>query len=350
MIKWSRYGVVLGLLWLCNSATVLLHAQTVERDTKITGPRGRTINRQVDIERGPGTFSRQVQVQRPGGTIDRNTTIQRGWGGFPGGGFGGFRPLPFFPGPRPVTSWGLGITAAPIITIPFFAGGGGFAAGGGGAPGMGMGMGAGGGGAVAGPGGGPGGPQGPAAQPNPLDPVVLAAQKLQSYHASSRRDGARELGQLGDPRAIPPLVHVLKNDSSKEVRVAAATSLGELGGSEAEVVLERCIIYEKKQEVKDAAAAALRLLRQRRAADPQAGQSPPPPLTRPAPAAGPYQTQQSDVPRLTTPLPSPDPRSSPFRPQPGSQQPPLDGPSSDTPAPSDADHVPPPPPTPVKPF
>ncbi len=353
MIKRSRFGVVLGLLGLCDPATALLHAQVVERDTKITGPRGRTINRQVDIERGPGTFQRQVQIQRPGGTLERSTTIQRGWGGFPGGGFGGFRPLPFFPGPRPVTSWGLGITAAPIITIPFF-GGGGAAFGGGGAvagPGMGgpgMGMAAGGG--VAGPGSVPGAPQGAAAQPNPLDPVALAAQKLQSYHAASRRDGARELGQLGDPRAIPPLVHVLKYDSSKDVRAAAASSLGELGGSEAEVVLERCIIYDKKQEVKDAAAAALRLLRERRAADPQAGQSPPPPLTRSAPASSPNQTQQSEVPRLTAPPPSPDPRSSPFRPQPGSQEPPLDGPSSDTPAPSDADHVPPPPPTPVKPF
>ena len=123
MIKWSKFGVVLGLLGLCDPATALLHAQVVERDTKITGPRGRSINRQVDIERGPGTFQRQVQIQRPGGTLERSTTIQRGWGGFPGGGFGGFRPLPFFPGPRPVTSWGLGITAAPIITIPFFGGG-----------------------------------------------------------------------------------------------------------------------------------------------------------------------------------------------------------------------------------
>ncbi len=319
--------------------------QVIERDTKITGPRGRTINRQVEIERGPGTFQRQLQIQRPGGTLERSTTIQRGWGGFPGGGFGGFRPFPFFPGPRPVTSWGLGITAAPIISIPFFAGGG-VGVGGGAVAGPGMG-GAGmpGGGGVGGPGGVPGGQPGPATQPNPLDPVVLAAQKLQSFHASSRRDGARELGQLGDPRAIPTLVHVLKTDSAKEVRVAAATSLGEIGGSEAEVVLERCIIYEKKQEVKDAAASALRLLRQRRAADPQAGQFAQTPLSPTAPAAGRNYTQQSDVPRL----PSPAPRSSPFRPQPGSQEPPLDGPSSDTAAPSDGDRVPPPAPTPVKP-
>jgi hypothetical protein len=347
VVKWSIFGVVLGLLGLCDNATGLLHAQVVERETKVTGPRGRTIDRRVDIERGPGTFQRQVQIQRPGGTLDRSTTIQRGWGGFPGGGFGGFRPLPFFAGPRPVTSWGLGITAAPIITIPFFAGGGGGAVAGPGMGGAGMGIA---GGGVAQQGGVPGGPQGAAAQPNPLDPVALAAQKLQSYHASSRRDGARELGQLGDPRAIPPLVHVLKFDSSKDVRAAAATSLGELGGSEVEVVLERCIIYEKKQEVKDAAAAGLRLLRERRAADPQAGQFAPAPLTRSAPPASLYQTQQSEVPRLTTPLPSPDPRSSPFRTQPGSQAPSLDGPSSDPPAPSDGERVPPPPPTPVKPF
>ena len=74
---------------------------------------------------------------------------------------------------------------------------------------------------------------------------------------------------------------------SKEVRVAAATSLGEIGGSEAEVVLERCIIYEKKHEVKDAAAAALRLLRERRAVDPQAGQYATAPLTRSGPAMQP---------------------------------------------------------------
>ncbi len=346
MIKWSRPGVVLGLLVLCDGMASFSNAQNFERNTKITGPRGRSIDRQVDIERGPGTYSRQVQVQRPGGTIDRSTTIQRGWGGFPGGGFGGFRPLPFFPGPRPVTSFGLGITAAPMITIPFFAGGAAFGGGGGGAGGPGMGVAGGGGG---GPGGAPGGQPAQAGQPNPLDPVVLAAQKLQSFHYSSRRDGARELGQLGDPRGIPPLVHTLKYDSSKEVRAAAATSLGELGGSDAEVVLERCIIYEKKQEVKDAAASALRLLRERRAADPQAGQSPQP-LTRSAAPTTPYQTQQSDVPRLTTPLPAPVASSSPFRSPPATQQPPLDGPSADAPAPSDGDRVPPPPPSPVGPH
>jgi hypothetical protein len=188
----------------------------------------------------------------------------------------------------------------------------------------------------------------PAGQPNPLDPVVLAAQKLQSFHASSRKDGARELGQLGDPRAIPPLVHVLKNDSSKEVRVAAATSLGELGGGEAEVVLERCIIYEKKQDVKDAAAAALRMLRQERAADPQTGRFAQPRLSGTVPSSSLSHSQQDEVPRLAAPLPSPNPRSSPFRSQPGSQEPALNGPASEA-APADAPREPPPPPTPVNP-
>ena len=202
------------------------------------------------------------------------------------------------------------------------------------------------GGGVAGPGGVPGGQPGQPAQANPLDPVVLAAQKLQSFHYSSRRDGARELGQLGDPRGIPPLVHTLKYDSSKEVRAAAATSLGELGGSEAELVLERCIIYEKKQEVKDAAAAALRVLRERRAADPQGIQSAQP-LTGSGPSTGSSEIQQSNVPRLTSPVPSAGSRSSPFRPR--SQQPPLDGPSSDASAPVDGERTPPPPPSPVGP-
>jgi len=339
VIRWSSLCVVLGLVGSWDIGTALSQAQTVERETKVTGPRGRTIDRRVDIERGPGTYQRQLQIQRPGGTLERSTSIQRGWGGgYSGGGFG-YRPGPIFVGPRSVSSWGFGIVAAPMLTIPFW-----------GAPppppvmvapGMA--------GGIVQPGGTPVAPQAATAQPSPLDPVALAAQRLQSHHASSRRDGARELGRLGDPRAIPPLVYALKNDSSKDVKMAAATALGEIGGSEAEVVLERCIIYEKKQEVRDAAAAALRLLRDRRAAEPERGYSPPPPLTRSAPAASPTQTQQSEVPRLSAPIPSPGSGSSPFRPRSRLQEPPLDGPSSDPALPSDAERVPPPPPTPVKP-
>jgi hypothetical protein len=178
--------------------------------------------------------------------------------------------------------------------------------------------------------------------------VVIAADKLQSHHASSRRDGAKELGQLGDPRAIPPLVHVLKYDSSKDVRIAAATSLGQLGGPESEVVLERCVIYEKKQDVRDAAAAALRMLRQHQAAIPLPSPNAVGSGSQSTWASAPYQAPQSEVPRIAAP-PVPQTRLSPFRSQPGSGAPALDGPAPEAPAAPDGERVPPPPPTPVNP-
>jgi hypothetical protein len=252
--------------------------------------------------------------------------------------------------PRPATNFSFGLMAAPLITIPFGVGAGGVAP----AP------------VAVGP-AGPGGPGGSApaqAQPSPLDPVALAASKLQSLHSNSRRDGARELGRLGDPRAVPALVHVLKYDSSKDVRIAAATAMGEIGGSEAEVVLERCIIYEKKQDVRDAAAAALRHARN----TPHPVASSPSSAVPPVPEAT-IPPQQSEVPRLSSPLPSPGSRISPFRPQPSPNEPSLEGPGSRPGSDSssgsgwgsasgadsasgsaaDADRLPPPAPVPVKP-
>jgi hypothetical protein len=173
-----------------------------------------------------------------------------------------------------------------------------------------------------------------------LDPVALTAQRLQSHHSNSRKDAALELGRLGDPRAVPPLVYALKYDSSKDVKVAAASALGQIGGSDAEVVLERCIIYEKKQDVRDAAASALRVLRERRDAGPQGHPS----------AADRMGQVQSNVPRLTPSPPPPGGHASPFRSSSPSTEPSLDGPASgDAGASSDSSRVPPPPPTPVAP-
>ena len=295
----------------------------------------RWYERKLQVERGPGFYDRSLQIQRPGGTLERNLSIQRG--GLPGGGFG-FRPWPIFqPGffaPRPVSSFSLGIMAAPMITLPFGAG----------ISGGGM-------GAAAGPMGMP--PQGGiapgnASQPSPLDPVALAAQRLQSHHSNSRRDAAVELGRLGDPRAVPALVNVLKNDSSKDVKIAAATALGEIGVGESEVVLERCIIYEKRQDVRDAAATALRTLRERRSAASVVDSTAPPSRSRQSSA----ETQvpsQSDVPRLSPSVPSTGSQTSPFRPKVQARALPLEGPGSGAAQPSDEDRVPPPPPTPVEP-
>ena len=60
------------------------NGQTVERDTTITGPRGRTIKRQVEVQRGPGSIERQVQIQRPGGTFDGRCRFSARRPGVPG--------------------------------------------------------------------------------------------------------------------------------------------------------------------------------------------------------------------------------------------------------------------------
>jgi hypothetical protein len=340
VIKWLSLVVAIAGLssgWPFAS----LEAQTVvrEREATITGPRGRSIDRRLEVERGPGGYERRLQIQRPGATLERDFRIQPGpRGSFAAGGWGP-RPMVvernIFVGPRPGPSWSFGFMAAPILTFPFWqspppppvvvA-----------PPPV----------VAAPPGNGAAAAPGTAAQPSPLDPVALEAQRLQSHHASSRRDAAVALGRLGDPRAVPALVHVLKYDSSKDVKIASATALGQLGGSEAEVVLERCIIYEKKQEVRDAAATALQHLRENSVVvrGPSRGSSSP--VTQTGPGQG---GTTSTVPRLSAPLPAAGTLSSPFRARPPAEEPALDGPSADGSPSSGAERVPPPPPTPVEP-
>ena len=140
---------------------------------------------------GPGFYQRQLQIQRPGGTLERDMTIQRGFRpGFGGGGLGPRPPL--FLGrevlmlPRPATNFSFGLMAAPLITIPF-----GVGAGVSSCPAP----------VAVGP-AGPGGPGGSA--PAQAQAVAAASDgsgrsTRQNPHRNSRRDGARELGRLGDP-------------------------------------------------------------------------------------------------------------------------------------------------------
>jgi hypothetical protein len=176
---------------------------------------------------------------------------------------------------------------------------------------------------------------------NAADPVNLAAQKLYSNYFGSRRDGAVELGRLGDPRGVPALVHVLKYDNFKEVRIAAAHSLGQIGGPEAATTLERCIIYEKRQPVRDAASAALSHLRAHE--------------TR----VESYSSNVIPEPRASVPSRNstkksgqdwiPSPRPSTRSPKAAEPLPTLEGPSSEEGASSSEERTPPPPPTPVNP-
>jgi HEAT repeats len=255
-----------------------------ERDTKITGPRGRTVERQLESRITPGGIDRETIIRRPGGaTLERDVHISRspvfngGGGGFgpagpgrnvfvernvfinnrPGWG-GGWSPLANFglgaavgtgaglllgsalssPPPPPVF-----VSPAPVFVMP--------------APVY-----------VAPPiVAGPPPVQYLPAQPQTVvvDQVPIALERLRSYHDSSRLDACVTLGRLGDPRGVPALIDRLKNDHSKDVKIAAATALGLIGDPNSAIVLERCTIYEKKQEVRDAAAMALAQMQQRQA-------------------------------------------------------------------------------------
>lgn len=244
----KRLFAVLACGWILTGQGVAVVGQVVERDTTITGPRGRSIQRQVEIQRGPGTIDRQVTIKRPGGTLERQTMIQRSpvMGRRP---IPGPWPRPAWIGPRPVVigqpvpAFGFGLMAAPLLNFSFGGAGGGMGFGGG----MGGGL--------------PGGPGGPGAQPPPPpDQVALMCQRLQSFYSGSRKEAAYTLGRLGDSRAVPSLVHVLKYDNFKDVRVAAAIALGEIGGSDAAVALERSSIYDHREDVRKAATTALERL------------------------------------------------------------------------------------------
>lgn len=251
-------------------------AQVVERDrtATVTGPRGRSITRSIQTERGPGFADRQVTVTRPGGTFQSNTAVQRGFSGVRPGSFPGPRGVGPGWGGRPVFVQRNVVVNSGVPLGPALVGGAGL---------FGLGMLAG--SAVSAP---PPPPpvvvynpppvyvQGPApivvATPAPQPPVVvvdevaLAAQRLKSWHESSRSDAAGVLGRLRDPRAIPPLLDRLRNDHATSVRVASATALGEIGDPRAIPPLEKVTVYDKRQEVRDAATMAVGRIQQLQAA------------------------------------------------------------------------------------
>ncbi len=271
MIRSSWAIVLLG----CVGGGTIASGQVVERDTKLTGPKGRTIERSIRTERGPGFVDRQVEIKRPGGTLIRDTRIQQpgGFGprpGFPQGpprrqvverdfvverdvvverpaliapfvapflsfSFGSPPPPPPPPPPavvyvpEPVYVEGPPIVAMPPMVIA--------------APAYGQ------------------APPAPVVSEPPISPQVADAMgRLASFHHQSRRDGALTLGHLGDTHAVGPLTDRLDHDLDREVRVASAWALGEIADPRAAVALERAALYDKRQEVRDAANTAYRKL------------------------------------------------------------------------------------------
>jgi hypothetical protein len=346
--RW-RILVLSGCVGLGAIGASDARAQAVsrERDVSVTGPGGRTIERRASVSRGGGQIDRQLSVTRPGGTLERSVQASAAPGFRPGHGHGGprhgygFGPPPRS-GPDPLLSFGIGAlagaaVAAPIarMTAP--------------SPVMVVGP-----PMVVGPAVVAAPPMMVMEQPavvaapvDPLDPVALAAQRLQSYHGGTRRDAAESLGLLGDPRGVPPLVDAVKNDWNTSVRVAAATALGRIGGPEAEAVLGRAVVYEKKDAVRDAAALALHEARARAAASVAA--APPTETVIESRAEPPRRASSGSASTPNRPVPTPPtPRPPAWEPARSRQAEPipLEAPALDDDEPT-FDRVPPPPPSPI---
>jgi HEAT repeat protein len=70
----------------------------------------------------------------------------------------------------------------------------------------------------------------------PLEAVERWIQALADPHRDARSRAAYELGKLGDPRAVPPLILAL-SDEAKLVRSWAAGALGQIGAPAVEALL-----------------------------------------------------------------------------------------------------------------
>ncbi|MDX2037990.1 MAG: HEAT repeat domain-containing protein [Isosphaeraceae bacterium] len=250
-------------------------AQTVKREQKAVGPRGKSVERSVTVERGPGTARREIEITRPGGTFRREAEVvgpRAAAGMRPGP---GYAPAPV-PAPRG-RSYGYGPGPAVIRRdviierdrgsnglLPFVAGG---------ALGLAVGS------AL-----NPPAPQPVYVVPEPviaappvvvvnppqryvpvapaqpptvvIDPVNTGLTQLQSNSWSVRRDGAIALGRMGDSRAVPALIDRLKNDHDKNVRQASAWALGEIRDPRAVEPLERAAALDRREEVRTVAAKA----------------------------------------------------------------------------------------------
>ena len=214
MANWVRMTIATALVGLVGTSEAVRGQQVIERDTKVTGPRGRTTERDIRVQRGPGYIDRQVEIKRPGETLIRDTRIQTPIGRPPGPGFGGpgfvggprfyGRPIvenvivqrpPVFAGffGLPAVSLFLGGNSAPppppppqVVVVP-------------------------------GPGYGQQQPpvvvEAPPAQP--ADAVTDAIGRLKSHHSNSRRDGALTRGRIGDDRAVGSLIDRLEHDNEE---------------------------------------------------------------------------------------------------------------------------------------
>jgi epoxyqueuosine reductase len=102
----------------------------------------------------------------------------------------------------------------------------------------------------------------------PLIPLLqITEEEFQSYFAYNqiamrpreaiKRNAVLALGNIGDPRAVVPLIKVLQEDDSSMVRGHTAWALGKIGGEKAKYALEKVLKIERDEEVREEIINAL---------------------------------------------------------------------------------------------
>jgi len=104
----------------------------------------------------------------------------------------------------------------------------------------------------------------------PLIPLLqMTEEKFQNYFAYNqiamrpreaiKRNAVLALGNIGDPRAVVPLIKVLQEGDNPIVKGHTAWALGKIGGEKAKFALEKALKIEKEEEVKKEIINALEM-------------------------------------------------------------------------------------------
>jgi len=104
----------------------------------------------------------------------------------------------------------------------------------------------------------------------PLIPLLQITEgEFQNYFAYNqismrpreaiKRNAVLALGNIGDTKAVVPLVRTLQEDDSSMVRGHTAWALGKIGGEKAKFALEKALKIEKDKEVREEIINSLRM-------------------------------------------------------------------------------------------
>ena len=104
----------------------------------------------------------------------------------------------------------------------------------------------------------------------PLIPLLtITEREFQNYFACNqiamrsretiKRNSILVLGNIGDPKALLPLINVLQEDSNAMVRGHSAWALGKIKDRKGKVALEKALVAEEDREVKEEIINALEM-------------------------------------------------------------------------------------------